>query len=42
MPLAFIAFEDLLSRKEFVVAAYLMSPAIMAYAVNFMTFNRAL
>ena len=42
MPLAFIAFEDLLSRKEFVVAALLMSPAVMAYAVNFMTFNRAL
>ncbi|MFH2085977.1 MAG: hypothetical protein ABII21_04305 [bacterium] len=42
MPLAFIAFEDLLSRREFVLAAYFMSPAIMAYAVNFMTFNRTI
>lgn len=42
LPLALIAFEELLSRREVVLAAYLMSPAIMAYAVNFMTFNRAL
>lgn len=42
MPLAFIAFEDILSRRGFVWAAYLMSPAIMAYAANFITFNRAL
>ena len=42
MPLAFIAFEQLLAKRELVLAAYIMSPAIMAYAVNFMTFNRAL
>ena len=42
LPLALIAYEELISRREVVIAAYLMSPAIMAYAVNFMTFNRAL
>lgn len=42
MPLAFVAFEEVIARREIVWASFLMSPAIMAYAVNFMTFNRAL
>ncbi len=42
MPMAFVAFEEILSKREITFATLLMSPAVMAYAANFMHFNRAL
>lgn len=39
LPLAFIAYRDIIATKEFALATLLMSPAIMSYAINFMEFN---
>jgi len=41
MPLAYLAFSEIIERREFTLAAFLMSPAVMAYAANFMMYNRA-
>lgn len=39
LPLVFIAYRDLIARREFTLATLLASPAIFRYAVNFMEFN---
>ena len=41
VPIFFIAFRDIFERKEFTLAALLMSPAVIMYAINFMSFNHA-
>lgn len=39
LPFVFIAYSDLLEKKEFTLATLLMSPAIYLYAINFMDHN---
>lgn len=39
LPFAFIAFSEMLEKKEFTLATLLMSPAIYMYAINFMDHN---
>ena len=39
LPFAFIAYSEVIERKEFTWATLLMSPAIMLYAINFMDHN---
>jgi hypothetical protein len=36
LPFAFIAYSEIIEKKEFTWATFLMSPAIMLYAINFM------
>lgn len=40
MPLAFIAFAPVITRKSFTWATFLMLPAIFRFTVNFILFNR--
>jgi Gpi18-like mannosyltransferase len=39
LPFAFIAYSEVIEKKEFTWATILMSPAIMMYAINFMDHN---
>ncbi|MFZ2199806.1 MAG: hypothetical protein WAV40_03385, partial [Microgenomates group bacterium] len=39
IPFAFVAYSEILEKKEFTWATILMSPAIMMYAINFMDHN---
>ncbi|RLA71852.1 MAG: hypothetical protein DRG30_08030 [Epsilonproteobacteria bacterium] len=39
LPFAFIAFSEMLEKKELTLATLLMSPAIYMYAINFMDHN---
>lgn len=39
IPFAFIAFSQLIEKREFTLATFLMSPAVMLYAINFMDHN---
>ncbi len=39
LPFAFIAYSEIIEKKEFTWATILMSPAIMMYAINFMDHN---
>lgn len=39
LPFAFIAYSEVIEKKEFTWATLLMSPAIMLYAINFMDHN---
>ncbi len=39
LPFAFIAYSEMIEKREFTWATLLMSPAIMMYAINFMDHN---
>ena len=39
LPFAFIAYSEIIEKKEFTWATILMSPAVMLYAINFMDHN---
>jgi len=39
LPFAFIAYSEMLEKREFTLATLLMSPAIYLYAINFMDHN---
>jgi len=39
LPFAFIAYSEIIEKKEFTWATILMSPAVMMYAINFMDHN---
>lgn len=39
IPFAYIAYSEIIEKKEFTWATFLMSPAIMLYAINFMDHN---
>lgn len=39
LPFAFIAYSEIIEKKEFTWATLLMSPAILMYAINFMDHN---
>lgn len=39
LPFAFIAYSEIIEKKEFTWATLLMSPAVMLYAINFMDHN---
>ena len=42
LPFAFIAFSEIIERREFNLAVLLMSPAVMLYAINFMDHNHGI
>lgn len=42
LPFAFIAYRDLIEKREFTLATLCMSPAIMLYAINFMDHNHGI
>lgn len=39
LPFVFIAYSEIIEKKEFTLATLLMSPAIIMYAINFMDHN---
>jgi|GEM_PF-1145889 len=39
LPFAFLAYSEIIEKKEFTLATFLMSPAIIMYAINFMDHN---
>ncbi len=39
IPFAFIAYSEIIEKREFTLATILMSPAVMLYAINFMDHN---
>ena len=41
LPVMFVAYQPLLERKSFIAGVFLMAPAIMRYAINFLHFNHA-
>lgn len=42
LPFAFIAYSEIIEKREFSLAVLLMSPAVMLYAINFMDFNHGI
>ena len=41
LPVMFVAYQPLLERKSFVAGVFVMAPAVMRYAINFLNFNHA-
>lgn len=39
LPFAFIAYHEILEKREFTLATLLMAPAVLLYAINFMDHN---
>ncbi|KKU26234.1 MAG: hypothetical protein UX37_C0004G0029 [Microgenomates group bacterium GW2011_GWA2_46_16] len=42
LPFAFIAYSEIIEKREFSLATLLMSPAVMLYAINFMDHNHGI
>lgn len=42
LPFAFIAYSEIIEKREFNLAVLLMSPAVMLYAINFMDHNHGI
>ena len=39
LPFAFLAYSEILEKREFTLATFLMSPAVIMYAINFLDHN---
>jgi hypothetical protein len=41
LPIAYLGLSEIIETKEFNLAVLLMSPAVIRYAIDFMTYNHA-